>query len=172
MQLGLTIPLQKYLRLRISPCMQPQELAYCWDLHLVHRDGKEGLIMINASSRFEIYLHDMRQSDWQRLPELAREHIARAFIAEELPRSWVKRYLLAAGPPELTGTHGRRAVGALNHVVEMLMYCTVSSNERRLEQPEIDWLLNETPGCAAGFSEPGRPRAFLRADFERLFKGM
>lgn len=168
MQLGLTLPLQRFLGCKLPPCREAPDLAFCWDLHLLRQGRSRGLILVNCSSRFAVYLHGMKKAEWDRLPQLAAEQLARALAQEGIPPALAGRYLLAAGAPELTGTHGRRPVAGLNRAVECLRFYT-EDFEPGLEQPELDRHMNLEICHAAGFPDYGYPREFLRADLERLF---
>lgn len=169
MQLGLTLPLQRFLDCKLPPCQESPDPAFCWDLHLLKLNSRNGLILVNASNRFAIYLHGLKKRDWDRLPELAAEQIYASLAEEELPPSWVNRYRLAAGPVELCGTHGRSPVAGLNRAVECLRVGLSYLDTSRMDQLWLNDYMNTDLCHAAGFSDYGTPKAFLRADFARLF---
>lgn len=52
MQLGLTIPLQKHLKLKSLPYGEPIDLFFCWELHIIRFQGKNALAAVNANNRF------------------------------------------------------------------------------------------------------------------------
>lgn len=168
MQLGLTIPLRRYLKTAAPPIVPPREPAFCWELHRVRRAGRDGLIAVNAHSRYAVYLHGMRAADWARFDALALGHIRLALEAEDLPPAWIDRYFRAAGAPMLTKTHGRSPVAYLNKAVDRLQFFDYF-DDSRLEQPMCGLFLNEAILTARDFPEPGTPREFLRHDFARLF---
>lgn len=168
MQLGLTIPLRRYLKITVPPIVPPLEPAFCWDLHRVRHAGRNGLIAVNAHSRYAVYLHGMRAPDWARFDALALKHIRLALEAEDLPPAWIDRYFHEAGAPVLTKTHGRSPVAYLNMAVERLRFCDCF-DDSRLEQPMCGLFLNEAILTARDFPEPGTPREFLRHDLARLF---
>lgn len=171
MQLGLTRPLQAFLKSPLPPCRESPDLAFCWELHLLRTAGRRGLLLVNASNRFAIYLHALQKPEWDRLPGLAAEQIVRALEQADVPRPWVDRYRQAAGAPELTGTHGRKTVAGLNRVVDGLRFFEAHLDAGSMEQPTLDALLNKIPCHAAGFTEFRDAMGFLYADLERLFSG-
>lgn len=171
MQLGLTLPLQKHLKIKLPRLTTEKmpDLVFCWDLHLLRWEDKPGLIAVNASSRYAIFLHPMGDADWARLPGLVMEQIRRALSETTLPTEWVERYLQTAGAPELTGTHGRKSVAGLNQVVSHLFFFEINGKLGELGHPEIEYWLNQEPAHAAGFTGYGSPTEFLERDFARLF---
>ena len=43
MQLGITIPLQKYLKVKQPPYGEPIDLFFCWELHVIRFMGKKSI---------------------------------------------------------------------------------------------------------------------------------
>lgn len=60
MQLGITIPLQKHLKIKTLPYGEGADLFYCWELHMIRLQGKNTLAAVNASNRFAIVLWGMK----------------------------------------------------------------------------------------------------------------
>lgn len=50
MQLGITIPLQKHLKVKQPPYGEPIDLFFCWELHVIRFMGKRALAMVNANN--------------------------------------------------------------------------------------------------------------------------
>lgn len=40
MQLGITIPLQKHLKIKTLPYGEQSDLFYCWELHIIRLQGR------------------------------------------------------------------------------------------------------------------------------------
>jgi len=69
LQLGLTIPLQKFLGLPKPPYGELCDLFFCWELHKVPDVSRSTLIAVNASNRFALVFMGMRAGSWRRLDE-------------------------------------------------------------------------------------------------------
>ena len=65
MQLGLTIPLQRFLKVHQPPYGTLCDLFYCWDLHRIILQSKETLVAVNANNRFAIVMCGMDSSAWK-----------------------------------------------------------------------------------------------------------
>lgn len=46
MQLGITIPLQKHLKIKTLPYGEQSDLFYCWELHIIRLQGKNTLAAV------------------------------------------------------------------------------------------------------------------------------
>ncbi|WP_438267029.1 DUF6933 domain-containing protein, partial [Enterocloster lavalensis] len=56
MQLGITIPLQKFLKWKPPVYGEPENLFFCWDLHVIRFHGENTLMAVNASNAFTVIL--------------------------------------------------------------------------------------------------------------------
>ena len=65
MQLGLTIPLQRFLKVHQPPYGTLCDLFYCWDLHRIILQSKETLVAVNANNRFASVMCGMDSSAWK-----------------------------------------------------------------------------------------------------------
>lgn len=46
MQFGITIPLQKHLKIKTLPYGEQADLFYCWELHTIRLQGKNMLAAV------------------------------------------------------------------------------------------------------------------------------
>lgn len=168
MQLGMTIPLQKFLRRKAPPYGAPEDLALSWELHRIPLGGLDTLVMVNASSRFCAAARGMTASDWLDLPGMAVALIRQSFAAEGIPAAVTAAYLKCAGVPVITKTHGRRPVAGLNRVVEALVNVELPpSNAEKFQRAHSHFANREVCRCA-GFKEKGRPVDFMYTELRRL----
>ncbi|MBC2889757.1 DUF6933 domain-containing protein [Gordonibacter massiliensis (ex Traore et al. 2017)] len=120
MQLGITIPLQRFLRLPRPPYGEVDDLFFCWEAHRVTLGGRDVLLLANAGNRFAAAAC-MQPADWRAWEDVAVEAIRRALAASGLGEREIGAYLFFAGAPEVTRTHGRRPVAFLNVLVDKLL---------------------------------------------------
>ena len=51
-ELGLTIPLQRHLRIKALPYSQEPDRRFCWDLHVITLRGRPSLLAVHCHSRY------------------------------------------------------------------------------------------------------------------------
>ena len=140
MQIGITIPLQKFLKTSSPPYGPPENLFYCWEAHVIFFQGKETLVAVNASSRFAVVLWGMTAVDWAGYPELLKEGIALGLSGEGYTDEQVQ---------------------------ERLFGLTADVDKTRKYQALHSRFANEERCSAAGFPNKGCPRDFLEEDMKR-----
>ena len=155
MQLGLTIPLQKFLKVPKPSYGEPRDLFFCWELHKVPDVRRSTFIAVNASNRFAMVFSGMTAAKWKRLDEVVLKYLPLAMGLEGYTEEQVAAYLKMAGPPEFTKTHGRRAVASLNRAVEMLWWCQDMIVDYEFYQQALTDCLNTELSNAAGFDGEG-----------------
>lgn len=170
MQLGVTIPLQKFLKIKQPPYGEPCDLAFCWEIHKVPDIGRSTLIAVNASSRYALVFCPMRAASWKRIPQVVTEGIRQAMELDGYTPAQIETYLSAAGEPQLTKTHGRRPVAGLNRAVDFLSWMDKVIDERQLFQPWWSHSINKDICRSAGFADTGYgyPWKFFEEDLKRL----
>lgn len=169
MQLGVTIPLQKFLQISKPPYGEPTELFFCWEVHRVLGLSRSTLIAVNASNRYALVFSGMQAGDWKQIDKVVADGIEQALTLEGYAPHQVETYFAAAGETHLTKTHGRKPVAGLNRAVDVL--CSREGvDERQLFQPATSHEINSEPCRPAGFDgeEHNCPREFLKRDMARL----
>lgn len=167
MQLGITIPLQKHLKIKTLPYGEQTDLFYCWELHIIRLQGKNTLAVVNASNRFAIVLWGMTAPQWKRLGEVMRNGIRHGFLSEGYTQQQVDAYFEQAGQVNLTKTHGRSPVATLNRMIEYLRFLPMVMNSEESYQLPHCHEVNRDFCHAAGFADYGLPVEFLEADMNR-----
>lgn len=167
MQIGITIPLQKFLKAPRPPYGAAEDLFYCWEAHVILFQGKETLIAVNAGNRFAVILWGMTAADWGCYPELLKEGISLGLSGEGCTDEQVRAYFEKAGEVFITKTHGRRPVAGLNRAVERLFSLTADVDKTQKYQALHSRFINEELCSAAGFADKGCPQDFLTADLRR-----
>lgn len=162
MQLGLTFPLQRKLKLKHVPYGPLLDRKYCWDLHCITLRGQDSLLLVHCASRYAIIACGVTRFDWERLPAFAVEQLHGGLLDADIPPDIVKNYLHAAGTAQLTRTHGRREVAFLNRAWEDTMALDLAADPAAIRQPLLEQAVNGLPRRCAGFDGMDLPLAFLK----------
>ena len=151
MQLGLTFPLQRKMKIKSVPYGLPLERLYCWDLHCITLRGQDSLLLVHCASRYTIVACGVTKFHWDDLSGFAMEQIRTGLLDAGLPEQVVMSYLRTAGTPELTRTHGRREVAFLNRAWEDVLALDMCLDLSAQGQPLLDHAVNLRPSRCAGF---------------------
>ena len=167
MELGLTIPLQRHLRIKALPYGQEPDRRFCWDLHVITLRGRSSLLAVHCHSRYTFVLYDLSRLDWERLSEVFREGLERSLSAAGFPAKAAD--LLCGGrQPLFTKTHGRREVAFLNRAWDDVMTAELALHESTQNQPLLDQIVNAKPSRCVGFEGLGSASARLADTLSKL----
>ena len=83
MQLGLTWPLQRLLKVSV-PYGEPIDRGLCWDAHCITLHGRSSLLMVHCESRYACVRYDLSFMDWKRLEWIVQEEIRKPIDPLEL----------------------------------------------------------------------------------------
>lgn len=176
MQLGLTIPLMKHLKIIKLPYGEEFHRRFCWDLHCIKLHNHSCLLAVHCETRYVFVLYGMNRAQWNRLPEVFLEGLSTSLSHAGIENSSIQSYLQAAGEITLTKTHGRREVAFLNRAwddVAALDYCI---DKERQSQPPLEHSINHMICNCAGYEGYGEPalrmRQSLAEGMEFLFEGI
>lgn len=164
LQLGLTWPLQRRLRISV-PYGAPADRALCWDAHCITLRGRSSLLLVHCATRYTCVRFDMAQWEWAALAQTAREEIRCALLDAGLGAAAVERCLAQAGEPMLTRTHGRREVAFLNRAWEDVLAADFLVDAASQRQPVLNAAVNSVPCRCAGFEGKAAAADFLRRCF-------
>ncbi|MBE6962758.1 MAG: hypothetical protein E7445_09955 [Ruminococcaceae bacterium] len=165
MQLGLTWPLQRLLRVSV-PYGDPIEHGLCWDAHCITLHGRSSLLLVHCASRYTCVRYDLSPMDWNRLSELVLDEIKQGLLEAGIPEEQVRAYLQEAGEIQLTRTHGRREVAFLNRAWEDVLSADLLVDQSSHRQPILNYTVNDRLCRCAG--EDGMDTA--HAHFMRYFQ--
>ena len=165
MQLGLTWPLQRLLKVSV-PYGEPIHRGFCWDAHCITLHGRSSLLLVHCQSRYTCVRFDLSAMDWSRLGELAAEEIRQGLLDAGIPEPQVTTYLDEADTVQHTRTHGRREVAFLNRAWEDVLSADLLVDQSSYRQPLLNHAVNSRPCRCAG--EDGIDTAY--AHFMRYFQ--
>ena len=168
MQLGLTFPLQRKLKIKFVPYGAPLERLYCWDLHCITLRGQDSLLLVHCASRYTVVVCGVTGFDWQDLPGFAMEQTRSGLLDAGLPEQIVADYLCAAGVSELTRTHGRREVAFLNRAWDDVLALDHAVDTAAQRHPLLEQAVNAIPCRCAGFEGRETAKQYLYRAFERI----
>ena len=155
MELGLTFPLQRFLKRRPPPYGTEPDRRVCWDLHVITLRGKPCLLAVHCHSRYAFVRYDVPPLQWADLPALFREGLLDSLNAAGFSRELAADYLDRAGMMDVTRTHGRREVAFLNRAWEDVLALDLCLDTNRQAQPLLDRAVNTCSSRCAGFEGLG-----------------
>ena len=168
MQLGLTFPLQRKLKLKFVPYGAPTERLFAWDLHCITLRGQDSLLMVHCASRYTVVACGLSAFHWDDIAAFAAEQIRSGLLDAGLSEKVVDRYIQKAGAMELTRTHGRREVAFLNRAWEDVLALDYTVTTDTLRQPLLEQAVNRLPCRCAEFEDRGSATHFLQKAFSKL----
>ena len=148
-ELGLTIPLQRYLYIKALPYPREPNRRFCWDLHVIPLRGRPSLLAVHCHTRYTFVLYDLNRLEWECLPDIFLDGLRLSLSAAGFPAETTKE-LCGSNPPLFTRTHGRREVAFLNRAWEDVMAAELALDESSQSQPLLDQLVNAKLSRCAG----------------------
>ena len=155
MELGVTFPLQRFLKIKTPEYGTEPDRRFCWDLHVIDLRGRKCLLAVHCHSRYTFVRYDVASVQWADLPGLFREGLAESLAAAGFDTDQIEDYLRRAGGIEITRTHGRREVAFLNRAWEDVLAMDLCLDTNRQAQPLLDHAVNTRLGRCAGFEGLG-----------------
>ena len=165
MQLGLTWPLQRLLKVSV-PYGEPIERGLCWDAHCITLHGRSSLLLVHCTSRYTCVRYDLSPMDWSHLEELVREEIGQSLLEAGIAVEQVTTYLRKVGEIQLTRTHGRREVAFLNRAWEDVLSADLLVDQSSHRQPILNHAVNDRLCRCAGEDSMDTAQAHLERYFQ------
>ena len=155
MELGLTFPLQRFLKIKTPVYGTEPDRRFCWDLHVISLRGCKCLLAVHCHSRYTFVRYDVPPLQWEDIPGLFRDGFLDSLAAAGFSREQGAEYLRQAGTPAITRTHGRREVAFLNRAWEDVLALDLCLDPARQVQPLLDHAVNTRPSRCVGFEGLG-----------------
>ena len=165
MQLGLTWPLQRLLKVSV-PYGEPISRGLCWDAHCITLHGRSSLLLVHCASRYTCVRYDLSTLDWNRLEEIVVEEIRLGLLDAGMPEEQVAEYLQEAGEIQMTRTHGRREVAFLNRAWEDVLSADLLIDTSSHRQPGLNHAVNDRLCRCAGEDGMDTAHAHLMRYFQ------
>ena len=137
MELGLTFPLQRFLKGKAPAYGTEPDRRFCWDLHVIDLRGRKCLLAVHCHSRYTFVRYDVAPVAWADISGLFREGVLESLTAAGFSRGQVKGYLGQAGVLKVTRTHGRREEAFLLLVGRLLERCGGCPRPPEEVRPEV-----------------------------------
>lgn len=155
MELGLTFPLQRFLKVKTPDYGMETDRRFCWDLHVIDLRGCKCLLVVHCYSRYTFVRYDVTPFQWTDLPGLFRDGLLDSLTAAGFAGTQVEDYWERAGGIEITRTHGRREVAFLNRAWEDVLALDLCLDTASQTQPLLDHAVNTRPSRCVGFEGLG-----------------
>ena len=153
MELGLTFPLQRFLKVKTPAYGTEPDRRFCWDLHVIDLRGCRCLLAVHCHSRYTFVRYDVSPLQWKDIPGLFREGLIDSLTAAGFAPNQVEEYLHQAGHMEITRTHGRREVAFLNRAWEVCWHWICVWTPPARSSP--CWTTPSTPAPAGAWALKG-----------------
>lgn len=155
MELGLTLPLQRFLDLKTPARGVELDRRYCWDLHVISLRGCKCMLAVHCHSRYAFVRFDVSLLQWADVPGLFQVGLADSLSIFGFAPKQIDGYLQKAGALHMTRTHGRREVAFLNRAWEDVLTLDLCLDTASHAQPLLDHAVNTRPSRCAGFDGLG-----------------
>lgn len=142
MELGLTIPLQRRLKIKTLLYREEKDHNFCWDLHVISLNSRTSLLAVHSSSRYAFTLYDLSKAEWGMLGDVFLDGLRRTFQSIGISEKVTENYLQQAGRLRLTKTHGRREVAYLNQAWNDILDFDYTLDHSTQVQPLLDHAVN------------------------------
>ena len=166
MQLGLTWPLQRLLKISV-PYGDPIDRGLCWDAHCITLHGRSCLLLVHCESRYTCVRFDLSPMDWRELEKLVIEEIYHGLIDAGIPEEQIAGYMDEVKEVQWTRTHGRREVAFLNRAWEDVLSSDLLVDLENHRQPLLNHAVNNRPCRCAGEDNLDTAQAHLVRYFSR-----
>lgn len=155
MELGLTLPLQRFLKLKTPARGVELDRRYCWDLHVISLRGCKCMLAVHCHSRYAFVRFDVSLLQWADVPGLFQMGLADSLSIFGFAPKQIDGYLQKARALHMTRTHGRREVAFLNRAWEDVLTLDLCLDTASHAQPLLDHAVNTRPSRCAGFDGLG-----------------
>lgn len=155
MELGLTFPLQRFLKIKAPDYGTEPNRCFCWELHVIDLNGCKCLLAVHCYSRYTFVCYDVSPFQWADLFTLFRQGLSESLTAAGFSQSQVKGYLGRGETVQLTRTHGRREVAFLNRAWEDVLTLDLCLDTSSQAQPLLNHAVNTKPSRCVGFEGLG-----------------
>ena len=150
MELGLTLPLQRFLKLKTPARGVELDRRYCWDLHVISLRGCKCMLAVHCHSRYAFVRFDVSLLQWADVPGLFQMGLADSLSIFGFAPKKIDGYLQKAGALHMTRTHGRREVAFLNRAWEDVLALDLCLDTDHQAQLLLDHAVNTRPSRCAG----------------------
>ena len=155
MELGLTFPLQRFLKMKTPAYGMQPDRRFCWDLHVIDLRGRKCLLAVHCHSRYTFVRYDVSPLQWADLSGLFQEGLTESLTMAGFSMDQVNAYRRQADGIQITRTHGRREVAFLNRAWEDVLALDLCVDPTSQAQPLLDHAVNTRPCRCAGFEGLG-----------------
>ncbi|MCR5518129.1 MAG: hypothetical protein K6F17_06110 [Lachnospiraceae bacterium] len=143
MEYGLTTNVQKKIKELELSKSQTDDYRFWWEVNLTKVENRNVLIIVHPSSRYSMIYSNLKPSIWKNLDVFLTGAIKDALLREGFSESDVKRYFEMSGDNIYTKTHGKVAIGGMNHIASMLWCVWHYYDSENMLQEHITYCANK-----------------------------
>ena len=150
MELGLTFPLQRFLRYNALPRGMEADRRLCWDLHVITLRGQKSLLAVHCHSRYAFVRFAPSPAQWRDPAGLFFVGLRESLCDAGFSPARIEDAFCHAGAVQFTRTHGRREVAFLNRAWEDVLALDLCLDPDGEAQPLLDHAVNTRASRCAG----------------------
>lgn len=122
MQYGLTTSVMKRAKINQLPLGMENDYRFVWEVNYADVCGKKLLILVHVDTRYSMIYSDIKPGVWKDLKIFIHEAIELALAREGFSNEEIAKYFSMSQEETITRTHGKKALGGLNHLTVYLTY--------------------------------------------------
>ena len=173
MQYGLTTNVKDRLKLSTLPAGTEEDPMFCWEVNLKRVYRRNVLLIVHADTRYCLAFVGMTAGTWKNLRAFIDEAIRRALLDNGFTEADVGRYFRMTAYPVFTKTHGRKAIGGMNHITAYLPWY-IREWDEEMYQEKLCKLINGEPCHFVTHPEDdyALPRELFVREMRKLLSGV
>lgn len=153
MEIGLTSKMQKQCKITNLPESSQDNLFYSWDVNIDKYKNRNVLFITNANNRLGCIICGMKPSVYKNVTEYVTKWIRELLLLQGYTETEVAEYMTKAGEPQLTKTHGNKAIGAMNQTFSDFVWSDQEIDGSEELQVQISIWINGVLGKSAGYND-------------------
>ena len=153
MEIGLTSRMQKQCKITKLPESSQENLFYSWDVNIDKYKNLNVLYIANDNNRLGCIICGMKPSVYKNVTEYVTKWIRELLLLQGYTEIEVAEYMKKAGEPQLTKTHGSKAIGAMNQTFSDFVWTDQEIDGSEELQVQISIWINKVLGKSAGYND-------------------
>ena len=154
MEYGLTASTIERTNFHKYPTGIESDYRFVWEVNYATVCRKKFLIIVNSDTRYSMIYANVKPGVWKDMAKFIHQAIEDAFLKEGFHQKQIDKYFKLAGNEILTKTHGKKAIGGLNHITNYVYYLLDECTDEMFQTELTQWFNKELCNTAL---HPERP---------------